>query len=82
MRMEIKLNPGEAFAVKCDACMGRMFIDGMLCEKCHGDGRITIMSAESLTFSQRAAKEAALIAIAVFVGGMLIAGALRWLGIL
>lgn len=28
------------YAVTCDACHGQMFINGILCEKCHGDGRI------------------------------------------
>lgn len=34
------------YAVTCDACHGQMFINGILCEKCHGDGRIMVTDAD------------------------------------
>ena len=30
------------YAVTCDACAGHMFLNGVICEKCHGEGRILI----------------------------------------
>ena len=32
----------EHYAVKCDACHGKMFVDGVLCGKCQGEGRVLI----------------------------------------
>lgn len=45
---------GEPYAVTCDRCHGKMFVDGILCTKCSGDGRILITPKVS-TFSQRVA---------------------------
>lgn len=69
-------NPGE-YSVMCDACHGRMFIGARVCSKCHGEGRIAIKQIH-LTMSQRAAKEAAMIALVVLLIGTVIAGALHW----
>lgn len=33
------------YAVTCDACQGRMLVDGVLCDKCRGDGRVLIPEA-------------------------------------
>jgi DNA-directed RNA polymerase subunit RPC12/RpoP len=49
-------NPNDPYAVTCDRCQGKMFVDGILCPKCSGDGRILIMPQVS-TFSQRAARQ-------------------------
>jgi hypothetical protein len=34
------------YAVTCDRCGGKMFIEGLLCDKCHGDGRVLIHETE------------------------------------
>ena len=30
------------YAVVCDSCHGHLFRDGVLCGKCHGEGRVLI----------------------------------------
>jgi DnaJ-class molecular chaperone len=32
----------EYFSVVCDSCHGKMYVEYMLCAKCHGEGRVVI----------------------------------------
>ncbi len=73
-------NP-KSYDVKCDACHGRKYIGGQLCQKCRGEGQIQITQAD-LTISQRAAKEVALIMHAVLLVGCLIGAALSYFGVI
>ena len=69
----------NTYKVMCDRCRGSRREDGQLCPKCQGEGEI-IISQEELTISQRAAKELALILLAVLVAGVVIGCGLHWFG--
>ena len=79
----MSLNPDqdEPFKIICDACDGRRFLGVHPCEKCHGDGYI-IITPTALTVSQKAAKEMALLLVVALIAGIVIVGALRWLGVI
>ncbi len=76
------LSPKQnGYCVTCDACHGRKYIGGHLCQKCRGEGQIEIKQID-LTISQRAAKEVAVILFVVLAVGCLIAAALHYSGVL
>lgn len=74
-------NNQDGYCVTCDHCHGRMFVGGVLCEKCHGDGRILIRQLD-LTVSQRAAKEAAILLGIVTLVGLAVIAALHYFKVL
>lgn len=47
-----RLRDDSGFAVVCDRCNGRRFLDGLLCPKCEGDGRIFIAAKPASLLSR------------------------------
>lgn len=43
---KLRDDSGIAYAVVCDACNGRRYLNGLLCSKCDGDGTIRIVEAK------------------------------------
>jgi hypothetical protein len=53
------------YLVVCDCCHGKMFVEGVICGKCNGDGRVLIFD-EPITHVSKKTARSALFAI-VFV---------------
>jgi DnaJ-class molecular chaperone len=51
------------FSVVCDSCHGRMFDDGVLCFKCHGEGRL-LVAEERVTHISKKMVRSAFLALA------------------
>lgn len=79
--MPLEPNNQDGHCVTCDQCHGRMFVAGILCGKCNGDGRILIKQLD-LTVSQRAAKEAASILGIVVLVALTVIAALHYFRVL
>ena len=62
----------EVYSVQCDRCHGRRYIEGLLCDRCDGNGDITIPEPKSGL--SEGAKEVIFAGVAILLA-MLIAAA-------
>ena len=56
------------YAVVCDSCHGHLFRDGVLCGKCHGEGRVLIPERKvTIHISPRLVRAGAIVGAAILL---------------